>query len=102
MGKTEQQLNDAGIEYSVAHLPIEDIARALTDDKTDGQAKLLVDHAGRVVGGHILAPNAGDLIAPLVLAIRFGIAADALADTLFPYPTMVQYATKIADEIEAN
>jgi pyruvate/2-oxoglutarate dehydrogenase complex dihydrolipoamide dehydrogenase (E3) component len=90
VGKTEQQLREEGIAYKVGRKPISEVERAVANEQTDGLVKLLVDDDGQILGGHILAAKAGELIAPLVLAMRAGLPADMLAATILPYPTMAE------------
>jgi dihydrolipoamide dehydrogenase len=67
-----------------------DVERAVAEGATSGLVKLLVDKQGLLLGGHVLAPHAGDLLAPIILAMRTGITAEMLASTIMPYPTMVE------------
>lgn len=88
VGKTEKQLKAAGTEYDIARVSVSKIARAMTMDETEGSIKLLVAPDRKILGGHILAHHAGDLIAPVVVAMENGLTIDALADTMMPYPTL--------------
>lgn len=89
VGKTEKELQEAGTRYQVARQSFADVARAQTTGEKTGQVKILVGDDGELLGAHILAVGAGDLIAPLVLAMRTGLQIDALQDVILPYPTMV-------------
>ena len=64
--------------------------RAITNNQTFGSVKLLADADGKLLGGHILGANAGDLIAPVVYAMRFGLTVKMLATAMLPYPTMAE------------
>ena len=90
VGKTEEQLKQEGAEYSVGRMFFKEVERAIAEGETDGLVKLLVDKRGIILGGHILAPKAGDLLAPVVLAMQTNIPAERLANTIQPYPTMVE------------
>jgi len=90
VGQTEQELQEAGVEYRVAQAHFGDIPRAQITGETAGQVKLLVGNDGHLLGGHILASGAGDLIAPIVLAMRNDLPISALQSVVLPYPTMVQ------------
>ena len=63
---------------------------AIAKNHTFGCVKILADGAGKVLGGHILGANAGDLIAPIVYAMRFGLTAKMIAEAMLPYPTMAE------------
>ncbi|MDZ4719534.1 MAG: NAD(P)/FAD-dependent oxidoreductase [Roseiflexaceae bacterium] len=90
VGKTEQQLHDEGISYRVGRTLMSDVARAIANGETDGLVKLLVGDDGMILGGHILASKAGELLASVVLAMRAGLTVDVLAAMILPYPTMVE------------
>src|SRR5205823_2292552 len=73
VGKTEEQLREAKTSYRVGRMYFKDVERAMTKGETEGLVKLLVDPHGKLLGGHILASNAGDLLAPVILAMHAGI-----------------------------
>ena len=100
VGKTEQELKDAGQEYVAVLHTFEELARAVTDDQTAGMVRLLADRAGRILGGHILADNAGDLLAPRVIAMRTGWTVKILAETVQPYPTLAEAVSQAAQKLQ--
>ena len=100
VGKTEEQLKQEGVQYKIGRMYFKEVERAIAEGETDGFVKLLVDSQGKILGGHVLAPNAGDLLAPVVLAMQTGIPAERLANTIQPYPTMVEGVRWAADRIE--
>ncbi|MHB8597152.1 MAG: dihydrolipoyl dehydrogenase [Ktedonobacteraceae bacterium] len=100
VGKTEEQLQQEGVEYHVGRMNFQDVERAIAEGETSGFVKLLVDPQGKIVGGHVLAPKAGDLLAPVVLAMQARLSAEQLANTIQPYPTMVEGVRWAADRVE--
>jgi pyruvate/2-oxoglutarate dehydrogenase complex dihydrolipoamide dehydrogenase (E3) component len=90
VGKTEEQLKEAQIEYRTGCMLFQDVERAVAEGATHGLVKLLVDEHGLLLGGHILAPHAGDLLAPVILAMQAHLPAEILAATIQPYPTLVE------------
>ena len=89
VGLTEQQAREAGIEPITSKLPLEHVPRALAARDTRGFVKLVADAATRrIVGAHIVAPEAGEMIMEPTLAIRFGLTIDDLTSTLHPYLTL--------------
>ena len=90
VGPTEGDLQDAKIEYRVGRAYFNKLDRALTQDQTYGSVKLLADMKGKILGGHILGANAGELIAPVIYAMRFGLTARMMSDAMLPYPTMAE------------
>ena len=87
VGKTEEQLKAEGIAYKVGKFPFTANGRARSMNETDGFVKVLADAAtDKVLGAHILGPNAGDLIAEIVLAMEFGAASEDIARTCHAHP----------------
>jgi dihydrolipoamide dehydrogenase len=87
VGKTEEQLKGAGVEYRVGKFPFTANSRARCNADTDGFVKILADAAtDRVLGVHIVGPEAGDLIQEAAMAIEFGASAEDLARTCHPHP----------------
>lgn len=90
-GLTEAQAREQGYEVKVSTLPMVHVPRALAARDTRGLIKLVADAAtDRLLGAHILAPEAGEMIQTAVLAIRFGITVRELRETMFPYLTNVE------------
>jgi pyruvate/2-oxoglutarate dehydrogenase complex dihydrolipoamide dehydrogenase (E3) component len=90
VGQSEADLQEAGIKYRVGRVNFDKLDRAIATDQTSGSVKLLADAAGKILGGHILGANAGELIAPVVYAMRFGLTVKMLAAAMLPYPTMTE------------
>jgi pyruvate/2-oxoglutarate dehydrogenase complex dihydrolipoamide dehydrogenase (E3) component len=90
VGLSEGDLQEAKIEYRVGRAYFNKLDRAITNDETFGSVKLLADVDGKILGGHILCANAGDLIAPVVYAMRFGLTFKMIAEAMLPYPTMAE------------
>lgn len=88
VGATEEQLKEAGRAYKVGKFPFMGNARAKSYLMGDGFVKLLAD-AGtdRVLGCHIIGPQAGELIAEVCVAMEFGAAAEDIARTCHAHPT---------------
>ncbi len=91
VGLSEAQARAAGHRTSSAVLPASAVPRALVNRETRGVFKLVADEpTGRVLGVHVVAENAGDVIYAGVLAVRFGLKVNDLVDTLAPYLTMAE------------
>jgi mercuric reductase len=87
-GLTEAQARAQGYEVRVSTLPMVHVPRALAARDTRGLIKLIANAANdQLLGAHILAPEAGEMIQTAVLAIRFGITVRQLRETMFPYLT---------------
>ncbi len=87
-GLTERQARQQGFDVQVSSLPMSYVPRALAARDTRGLIKLVADSSsGKLLGAHILTPEAGEIIQAAVLAIRFGITLTQLRETMFPYLT---------------
>ncbi|MDE1986989.1 MAG: dihydrolipoyl dehydrogenase, partial [Alphaproteobacteria bacterium] len=101
VGKTEEELKTAGIAYKVGKFPFTANARAKTIAATDGFAKVLADaKTDRVLGVHILGPEAGNLIAEAALAVELGIASEDIARTSHAHPTLTEAVRQAAMGVE--
>ena len=68
-------------------IPLSSVDRAVVDEATDGFVR--VHHRqGRIVGATVVAPDAGDLVSAIALAMRYGGSLADLSSAVFPYPTM--------------
>lgn len=79
---------------------LDDLDRAIVDGETDGFVKVTADGKGRVLGATILGAHAGELLMPLVLAKQHGLTLSKLADTIWPYPTLVEGVKRAANEYQ--
>jgi len=89
VGKTEEELKEAGIEYKVGKFPFMANSRARANANTDGLVKFIADkETDKVLGIHIIASNAGEMIAEGVLAMEYGASAEDIGRTCHAHPTM--------------
>jgi len=89
VGKTEEQLKEAGIEYNSGKFPFTANGRAKVNRTTDGFVKVLADkHTDKILGVHILGPDAGTMIAEAAVIMEFGGSAEDLARTCHAHPTL--------------
>lgn len=89
VGQNEEQLKAAGIKYNVGKFPFLANSRAKTNLDTDGFVKFLADkETDRVLGVHIIGPNAGEMIAEAVLAVEYGASSEDIARTCHAHPTL--------------
>ena len=97
VGKTEEELAAAGVDYRAGSFPFTANGRARANLATDGFVKLLADAASdRILGAHIIGPDAGTLIHELVLAIEFGASAEDVARTCHGHPTLAEAVKEAA------
>jgi dihydrolipoamide dehydrogenase len=103
VGLTETEAKKAGIAYGVGKFPHAASGRAIGIGRTEGFTKLLFDEAShRVIGAGIVAPNAGDLIAEIGLAIEMGCEAADIGLTVHPHPTLSESVGMAAEVYEGT
>ncbi|MEM8769072.1 MAG: dihydrolipoyl dehydrogenase [Pseudomonadota bacterium] len=89
VGKTEQELKASGEAYNAGSFPFGVSGRALAANDTDGMVKVLADaETDRILGVHILGPQASELIAQAVIAMEFDACAEDLGLIMFAHPTL--------------
>lgn len=88
VGKTEQELKEAGVNFKVGKFSFMGNGRAKANFAADGFVKILADkETDRILGAHIIGPSAGDLIHEVCVAMEFGASAEDLAMTCHAHPT---------------
>ena len=91
VGLTELEARGQGLDVEAVTLPVEHVPRAQAARNTKGLIKLIREHGnGRLVGAHVLAAEAGEVIQEATLAIRFKLTTRDLIETFHPYLTMVE------------
>jgi dihydrolipoamide dehydrogenase len=89
VGRNEEELKAAGVAYNVGKFPFTANARARAMGDTEGFVKLLADKTtDRLLGAHIIGPDAGTLIAELAIAMEFGASAEDVARTCHAHPSL--------------
>jgi len=97
VGKTEEQLKEAGVEYTVGKFPFTANSRARCIDDTDGFVKILADKAtDAVLGCHIVGPQAGDLIQEVVVAMELSASAEDIARICHGHPGLSEAVKEAA------
>ncbi len=89
IGRTEEQLKEAGIRYTVGKFPFMANSRARAIGQTDGFVKMLADaETNRILGCHIIGSDAGVMIGEIAVAMEFGASAEDVARTSHAHPTL--------------
>jgi dihydrolipoyl dehydrogenase len=88
VGLTEEEARADGRSVRVGHFPLQANGRALTMEATDGIVKVIADGEDRVIGAHILAPAAGEMIAVLTAAVAKGLTLREVGDLIYIHPTL--------------
>jgi dihydrolipoamide dehydrogenase len=101
VGQTEDQLKAAGVAYKAGKFPFTANSRAKINHETDGFVKVLADAVtDRVLGVHILGPQAGEMIGEACVTMAFGGASEDLARTCHPHPTRSEAVKQAAMGVE--
>lgn len=97
VGSTEEELKAAGTAFRTGKFPFTATPRARTNGDTEGFVKILADSAtDKVLGVHIIGPDAGTMIAEAALAIEFGASAEDIARTCHAHPTLSEAVKEAA------
>ncbi|MDZ7687419.1 MAG: hypothetical protein U5J64_01640 [Halobacteriales archaeon] len=88
VGKTEDELADEGVEYSIGTARYEDSAMGRAKKLEHGFAKVLAAPDGEILGFHVVGEEASVLVHEAVVAMRNGVTADDVADTIHAHPTL--------------
>jgi dihydrolipoamide dehydrogenase len=103
VGLTETAAKEQGVDYDKTQIPWAASGRALALGRSEGFTKLLWDRqTGRILGGAIVGPNAGDLIAEIGLAIEMGADAADISLTVHPHPTLSETVAFAAEAYEGT
>lgn len=89
VGKTEQELAAAGVAVKTGSFPFAASGRALAANDAQGSVKIIADaQSDRILGAHMLGPQASELIAQAVIAMEFDASAQDLGLTMFAHPSL--------------
>ena len=103
VGKTEELLKQAGVEFNVGHFPLAASGRARAMQETDGMVKIISDAASdRVLGVHVFAVSASELIAQAVTAMEFDASSEDIARTVFAHPTLSEALHEAALDVDGR
>ena len=101
VGKTEEELKDAGIDYKKGQFPFMANSRAKTNHDTDGFVKVLADaKTDRVLGVHMVGTGVGEMIAEACVVMEFGGASEDIARTCHAHPTRSEAVRQAAMGVE--
>jgi dihydrolipoamide dehydrogenase len=103
VGATEEELKAKGIAYKSGKFPFTANARARANGSTDGFVKILADATtDRILGAHIMGPDAGTLIAELVVGMEFKAAAEDIARTSHAHPSLNEAVKEAALAVDGR
>ena len=89
VGQTEEQVKASGVAYRVGKFPFMANSRAKAIDDAEGVVKILAEkETDKILGVHIMAPNAGEMIHEAAIALQYGASSEDIARTCHAHPTM--------------
>ena len=101
IGKTEEQLKNMNHAYKVGKFPFIANSRAKTINEPEGFVKILADEkTDKVLGVHMIAPHAGEIIAEMALAMEFGASSEDIARTCHAHPTFSEAIKEAALSVD--
>ena len=101
VGKNEEELKAAGIEYKKGKFPFMANSRARTNHETGGFVKILADkNTDRILGAHMIGVGVGEMIAEVCVAMEFGAASEDIARTSHAHPTLSEAVRQAAMGVE--
>ena len=103
VGRTEEQLKAEGVQFKAGKFPFTANGRARAMGDTDGFVKILADaRTDRLLGAHIIGPDAGTLIAELAIAMEFGASAEDVARTCHAHPSLNEAVKEAALAVDGR
>jgi dihydrolipoamide dehydrogenase len=103
VGKTEDELKEAGVQYRSGSFPFAVNGRAMAMDATGGFVKILADaDTDQVLGAHIVGPWASDVLAEIVSVMEFGGSAEDIARTVHSHPTLTEVVKEAALAVDGR
>ncbi len=103
VGKTEEQLKEAGVPYRKGVFPFQANGRARVLGATEGKVKLLAhQQTDRLLGAHVIGARAGDLIAELVAALAFHASSEDVARLSHAHPTLAEVVKEAALAVDGR
>lgn len=97
VGQTEEQVKATGVAYRVGKFPFMANSRAKAIDDAEGVVKILAEkETDKILGVHIMSPNAGELIHEAVIALQYGASSEDIARTCHAHPTMSEAVKEAA------
>lgn len=101
VGLCESELKNLNYDYVIGKIPLSAIGRAHTLNRIEGFAKILVDKKSKkILGAHILAPEASNLINEFTLAMNAELTIDKIIETVHPHPTLSEIVQEAAAAVE--
>lgn len=96
VGITEEEAKNQGLQFKSSRFPVKANGKSLAEGNRDGFIKLIGDTTGRILGAHILAPHATEMITQCSLAMGLKATAEDITRIMFPHPTVSEIISEAA------
>ena len=101
VGRTEEELKAAGVDYKVGKFPFSANSRARINHEAEGLVKVLADaRTDRILGAHMVGPDVGEMVGEWCVAMEFLAASEDVARTCHPHPTRSEALRQAAMAVE--
>ncbi|HZE83383.1 MAG TPA: hypothetical protein VE035_03695 [Puia sp.] len=101
IGLSEKEARDKGIDIKIARLPMSSVARGIETSETRGLLKAIVNAKDKkIIGAAILAPEGGELMATLQMAMMGGVPYDKIRDAVYAHPTYAEALNNLFMELD--
>jgi len=99
VGITEKEAREKGINLSIYKFDYGEVDRAITEVEVNGFVKIITTGwKGKIIGGHIIGPNSGELIHELIIAVKKGLTVKDISSTIHVYPTLAMGTRQASDQ----
>ncbi|MDD3894305.1 MAG: dihydrolipoyl dehydrogenase [Syntrophomonadaceae bacterium] len=102
VGMSEEEAQEKNIEYKTGKFLFAANSKAVTMGETDGMVKVIADQDERIIGVHIIGPNASDLILEGTLLVKNHMGVSDLLDTIHPHPTLGEAVMEAVRDIRGE
>ena len=99
LGQTLEQAKREWGHAKAWQLPFSGLDRAIIEGETSGFARIITTGSGRIVGAHVVAPHAGEIIGSLIIPVREGALLAEFGEAMFPYPTLGEIVHKAGNQV---
>ncbi len=100
VGLTEEEAGEKKLAFKTGLFSLQANGRAVTLDGAEGLVKIIAAPDGRIIGAHILAPFAGEIISELTLAVRKGLTVEDIFSTVHIHPTISESIVEAALKVK--
>jgi dihydrolipoamide dehydrogenase len=102
VGFTEEEARERGVGIKIGLFPLQAMGRALTMKAQEGLVKIIADNKDKIIGAHLVAPNASELISELTLAMSKGLRIQDVSSSIHIHPSLSEAVMEAALKAEGK